>query len=679
MTDNERELRLAEGPNYEPEMNRSGNTPMEKVIEVRLSRRSVLQSLMGATAVNFMGVGLAGCGSDDDNNDGAATGSADAPRAGFNAIPTSRADTVTLPEGYQWAPLIPWGTPITGSYPDYRSDGTNSGEEALQQIGSNHDGMHYFPLNDSSEHGLLVVNHEYIDQQVLHANPATSLPLPQDHVLKEMASHGVSVVEVQRAAAGGSHWEVVRGAYNRRVTALTEMEMTGPARGHDKLKTVYSPDGTRTRGTINNCSHGFTPWGTYLTCEENFRGYFHNTAQSAESQPREQSRYGIADAGDAGSWYNWDKIDSHLPRGMSERFDVSPSGDGANADYRNECNNFGWIVEIDPFDPNSMPKKRTALGRFAHEGIVFAQPKVGEPVVFYSGDDARFEYIYKFVSKALYREGISGDEVMNEGTLYVAKFNDDGSGEWLALDINDATFQTKASAANVSFSNQGDVLINARTAADVVGATPMDRPEWGAVCPRTGMVYFTLTNNTRREDEQTDAPNPRANNSTGHIIRWSEGSGSSFSWDIFLLGGQNGDGKVLPNTAQEAALDDGNLLSCPDGLWFDDSGLMWIQTDMSGSMLAGSNAAGDFGNNQMLAAEPDTGVIKRFLTGPNNCEVTGVVTTPDRRTMFVNLQHPGGDSEPGAFTSHFPANDGFSRPRSTTVVITRKDGGIIGS
>lgn len=546
----------------------------------------------------------------------------------------------------------------------------------------NHDGMHFFPIAESSEHGLLVMNHEYIEQNILHADGPTAAPRPQDEVLKEMAGHGVSVVEVQRSVLGGSSWEVVRGNYNRRITALTEMEITGPARGHAKMQTKFSTTGTLTRGTLNNCANGYTPWGTYLTAEENWAGYFTN---ADAQQPREHSRYGVRTSGGR---YQWETASPALANDASSRFDATATGSSASADYRNEPNTFGWIVEIDPFDPYSTPKKRTTLGRFGHEGVVFGKPVAGEPIVFYSGDDSTNEYIYKFVSKNAYQPGLRGDDLLNEGTLYVAKFNADGSGEWLALDLADATFAAKVAAAKGTtvgkisfdgFSDQGDVLINTRLAADIAGATKMDRPEWGSVCPRTGMVYFTLTNNSGRSE--TDAANPRIKNTTGHIIRWQEGSNNGFRWDIFLLaGGTSGDlaGKVLPGTDQEAALTSDNILSCPDGLYFDAAGGMWIQTDMSGSMQAGTNAAGDFGNNQMLLANPETGAIKRFLVGPKDCEVTGISLTPDRKTMFVNIQHPGDRSEPGAFTSNFPANDGISRPRSTTVVISRTDGGVIG-
>jgi uncharacterized protein len=674
----------------EPMSNLSSNAHMADIIQARFSRRTMLQGSLGAAAVGFLGVSLSGCGGD--SNSGRTGGNAPlaAPRIGFDAIAISRADTISLPAGYQWAPLIPWGTPILGSFPAFRDDGMNTGAEQLQQVGSHHDGMHFFPINGASDHGLLVLNHEYIDSNVFHANGASPAPRPQDEVLKEMAAHGVSVVEVRRSAAGGSNWEVVAGVYNRRVTALTEMEIRGPVRGNDKVKTRFSPTGTLTRGTLNNCAHGYTPWGTYLTCEENWAGYFRNSTDASADRPREHRRYGVPHSGQ-NSRYRWETATPALGNDLSVRFDCGAVGASALLDYRNEPNTMGWIVEIDPFNPFSTPKKRTTMGRFGHEGIVFAAPVVGEPVVFYSGDDATNEYIYKFVSKNVYQPGLRGDDLLDEGVLYVAKFSSDGSGEWLPLDLTDPDFaaaETAADGTTVSgivfdgFANQGDVLLNTRLAADIAGATRMDRPEWGAVCPRTGMVYFALTNNSGRS--VTDEANPRATNRTGHIIRWLEdgsAAATSFQWDIFMLaGGTTGAlaGAVFPGDASEMALTDDNIVASPDGIWFDDNGVLWIQTDMSGSQQAGTGPDGDFGNNQMLAAETDTGVIKRFLVGPKDCEVTGVVMTPDGKTMFVNIQHPGDRSDPGQFTSNFPANDGISRPRSSTVVITRTDGGVIG-
>ena len=445
-----------------------------------------------------------------------------------------------------------------------------------------------------------------------------------------------------------------------------------------------------TRGTLNNCSHGYTPWNTYLTCEENWSGYFRNSTDASADRPREHRRYGVPHSGQS-SRYNWETATPALGNDLSVRFDCGSIEASAVEDYRNEPNTMGWIVEIDPFDPFSTPKKRTTMGRFGHEGIIFAAPVAGEPVVFYSGDDATNEYIYKFVSKNVYQPGLRGDDLLDEGVLYVAKFNSDGSGEWLPLDLTDPDFADAVTAANGStvsgilfdgFANQGDVLLNTRLAADIAGATKMDRPEWGAVCPRTGMVYFALTNNSGRST--ADDANPRTSNRTGHIIRWLEDGSSaatSFQWDIFMLaGGTTGAlaGAVFPGDVSETVLTDDNVLASPDGIWFDDAGVLWIQTDMSGSQQSGTGPDGDFGNNQMLAAETDTGVIRRFLVGPKDAEVTGVVMTPDRKTMFVNIQHPGDRSDPGQFTSNFPANDGVSRPRSSTVVITRTDGGEIG-
>jgi secreted PhoX family phosphatase len=304
--------------------------------------------------------------------------------------------------------------------------------------------------------------------------------------------------------------------------------------------------------------------------------------------------------------------------------------------------------------------------------VVFAPVVEGQPVVFYSGDDSTFEYIYKYVSKAPYYKATAGGHLLNDGTLYVAKFNANGSGEWLALDYNSETFRAKALAANVEFSSQADVLINTRLAADVAGATKMDRPEWGAVHPQSGEVYFTLTNNTARTAAQLDAANPRANNATGHIIRWRERSASAaFDWDIFMLAGDVG--TATPGTDLKLTAD--NHLASPDGLAFDKNGLLWIQTDMSGTQ----QGSGPYGNNQMVVADAKTRKLKRFLVGPIDCEVTGISWTPDMKTMFVNIQHPGDRSTVTKLTSTWPANDSTSRPRSATVIVTKNDGGVIGS
>jgi secreted PhoX family phosphatase len=298
-----------------------------------------------------------------------------------------------LPVGYRAQVLIPWGTPLTGDYPGFDAVNGNTGEQQEQQIGSHHDGMHFFPFPaDPNGHGLLCVNHEYVDQNVFHAGGASLVAgqRPTDEVRKEIAAHGVSVVEIRKEPTSGQ-WGVVQGRYNRRITGSTPMEIRGPVRGSDFVKTRYSHHGTMTRGTLNNCAHGYTPWGTYLTCEENWAGYFVNRS----GLPREHSRFGVPTGN---SRYRWETAQSAADEYL--RFDASSTGVSALDDYRNEPNGQGWIVEIDPFNPNATPIKRTALGRFAHEGIVFAPPQVGQPLAFYMGDDAQDEYVYKFVTKA---------------------------------------------------------------------------------------------------------------------------------------------------------------------------------------------------------------------------------------------------------------------------------------
>lgn len=664
-------------PNYEPVVNFSDNTPFHEILAARMQRRTVMKGSVGAALASIMGVGLAGCGSDSNSSGTTTGGSSASTDLGFRAIPVSSENTVVVPEGYSSEAFLPWGTPITGSYPEYRADGTNTGADQEQQVGMHHDGMHFFPIDlrsggNSSDEGLLVMNHEYIDQSALHANGPTRAEdnngvRPADEVRKEIAAHGVSIVHIKKDSEG--KWDVVFGSpYNRRITGGTPMDIRGPVRGYSKLVTPYSLSATETRGTLNNCAMGPTPWGTYLTAEENWHGYF---ATSAAERPREYVRHGVG----GGSRYDWELADSGLDQYM--RFDVTPQdGGSAETDYRNEANTFGYMVEIDPFSPESKPQKRTALGRFGHEGVIFAPVKEGEPVVCYSGDDSRFEYIYKFVSAQPYQAATANGSLLEEGTLYVARFNDDGTGDWLALDLNDADFAAKVSAAEGSevgrsgtlfdgFENQADVILNTRLAADIAGATPMDRPEWGAVDPNSSQVYFTLTNNSRRTEDETNAANPIAENRTGHIIRWSEDgddqAATSFEWDIFVFGGEQGTETVVDDEVVVSLTDD-NIFSSPDGLWFDYNGRLWIQTDNGYKKET-------FGNDMMLAANPETREMRRFFVGPMGCEVTGVVTTPDSKTMFVNIQHPGGN---------WP-NASEDRPRSATVIVTRDDGGVVGA
>ncbi|WP_253445068.1 PhoX family phosphatase [Halomonas sp. Y3] len=661
---------LADGD--EPMSNPSANGYFGDILEARISRRAMLRGSLAAAVAGAMATSLP-----FGSAFAAGGASAPAPSLGFKAIPVSAADSVVVPEGYRVSAILPWGTPISGDMPAFSLDA--SGEAQGHQVGSHHDGVHFFPLEGSSRDGLLVMNHEYVEPRFLHA-AAAGLALdrngfPQnadgsrddDQVLKELNAHGVSVVRIREDDSG--KWQVVEDARNRRITGLTPMRLAGPVAGTEHVVTKYSPDGTMTRGTLNNCAHGVTPWNTYLAAEENWAGYFANADAEID---RRQARYGIQTR-DTGR-YQWHRAASGADQYV--RFDASSRGASPTEDYRNEPHAFGWMVEIDPMDPAATPVKRTHLGRFAHEGVIFAPAVEGQPVVAYSGDDARFEYIYKFVSARPYHAATADGSLLDEGTLYVARFHEDGRGEWLAL----APGENGLTPEN-GFADLADILVNTRAAADQAGATRMDRPEWGAVDPATGQVYFTLTNNTRREAGDEHAANPRAENHFGHIIRWQEeGShaGTRFAWDLFVLAGDGDDSRDLAGEplGQEA------IFASPDGLWIDADRRVWIQTDISESVM-NTGIFEVFGNNQMLAANPETGEIRRFLTGPVGQEITGVVTTPDQRTMFVNVQHPGATTSAEAFAagelvSHWP-DGGSAIPRSATLVITREDGGIIGA
>ena len=618
--------------------NPSNGPSFTDVVANRASRRSVLAGGMAGAAA-FLSTNLLGAPPAL-----AATAKAKATGLlGFDPIPLGYDDEVVVPAGYTARALIPWGTPITGSYPEFVPGG-NTAAEQEQQVGMHHDGMHYFPRRGNT-HGLLVVNHEYTDESYLQTGTSTAPPKDTwtaEMVARSQAAHGVSVVEIKQQAPGD--WTVVRSDLNRRITANTPMWFSGPAAGHRLLRTSADPDGRSVLGTINNCSHGVTPWDTYLTCEENFNGYFRVDAgtYTAEQQGL-NSRYGVG--GDRNNWA------THDPR-----FVVTPT-------EPNEANRFGWVVEIDPFDPSSRPVKRTALGRVKHESATVHVARNGKVVV-YTGDDQVNEHVYKFVSKYGWQEARArGKSPLDEGTLYVARFNDDGTGDWLPL-----VHGSNGLTADNGFADQGDVLVKTRLAASAVGATRMDRPEWVTVEPNSGMVYLTLTNNTSSAKVMS-AANPRKPNPWGHIVRWSEARGdhtaTRFEWDLFLLAGQgrsSGDGSTIA---------DEDAFGSPDGIWSDPDGRVWIQTD--GTQPLGAN-------DQMLAANPyvtdATGApeLRRFLTGVPGAEVTGVVTTPDQRTMFVNIQHPGDGA-----ASQWPHQDGITTPRSATVVITRDDGGIIGA
>ena len=611
-------------------------------------RRFVQGSLASAAAALFGGGLLAGCATGAGSTKAANLGR----DIGFASVPMRAVDDVLVPPGYTARVLNRWGDPVgvAGAMPAFKLDATNTADEQALQAGMHHDSVAYYPI-EGSRRGLLAINHEYTDDGLLH--PDGMKTWTAEKVRKSQAAHGVSIIEVQADAQG---WrQVLPSRYARRITAATPMRISGPAAGHAMMRTAADPSGTRVLGTINNCAHGETPWGTYLTCEENFIGYFNGP----DTPDAHGKRWGLR----KGGWgYRWHEFD--------ERFDATR--------HPNEPNRFGWVVEIDPFDPKAEPIKRTALGRAAHEGATVAQTADGRVVV-YMGEDARFEYIYKFVSRDRVKPGgfAANRDLLDHGTLYVAKFNADGTGQWLPL----VHGQGPLTAAN-GFADQGEVLIKARQASDALGATKMDRPEWTAVDPISKEVYCTLTNNSERGRDGrpgVDAANPRANNTMGHIIRWKESGdldATRFQWTHFVLAGD----ATLARAEAKGNIR-GDAFGSPDGLWVDPRGVLWIQTDVSGSTL-GKGDYVNLPNNQMLACDPTKGEIRRFLVGPHGCEVTGVTMTPDLRTMFVNIQHPGESaserSDPDQPTRYSRWPDG-ARPRSATIVITKNDGGIIGT
>jgi secreted PhoX family phosphatase len=650
-----------------------------------------LGPLLAATGLAGGVAALTGCATGQALDAGPERGGRQPVGLGFKGIAPSTADALQVPEGYIATVIAAWGEPIgvPGQQPPFRFDASNPADEQAVQMGMHHDGLHFYPLHDdgtpaamptpptpghkgpplqSAAHGaatagnrrgLLAMNHEYTDEGLLHPDGLGAGSA--EKVRKSQNAHGLSVIEV---ALRDGQWQMVRPSrYARRVTMSTPFAVGGPAAGHPMMRTAADPTGRRVLGTMNNCASGQTPWGTYLSGEENWAGYFRGPTQPNEHE----RRWGIRANG---GWNKWSDHD--------ERFNA--------ALHPNEPNRFGWIVELDPMDPTSTPVKRTALGRAAHEGAWVATTREGRAVV-YSGEDARFEYIYKFVSRDRIKPAGHGltaaqanRDLLDHGTLYVARFEADGTGRWLPL----VHGQGPLTAAN-GFADQGDVVIKARQASDLLGATKMDRPEWLAIDERSRWVYCTLTNNTARGtagQPGVDAANPRARNEMGQIIRWQERGdldGETFIWNHLMLAGiaQSSDPNARGNIR-------GDAFACPDGIAFDPRGVLWIQTDVGPANLK-KGVHQPLGNNQMLACDVATGEVRRFLVGPVNCEVTGVTWTPDGRTMFLNIQHPGEGAgerlspQNPRQNSNWPDFRPDGRPRSATVVVRRRDGGVIGA
>ena len=624
-------------------------TDLEQLIG--LSRRGFIGAGALCGAALFLGGGLL-----SRSALAASVSAASSQLLGFDSINTATRDSISLPPGYRSSVLISWGQPLHSDGPAFDPTGNGTASAQEVQFGDNNDGMSLFAFPDDPNRALMAINNEYTNYRYLY--PHGGMPTSLEEVRKAQASEGVSVIEIERKGPG---WQFVQSSpFNRRIHGNTPIRLSGPAAGHALLRTPSDTTGTRVLGTFQNCANGKTPWGTYLTCEENFTDCFGSTDHK-QSFNAAQKRYGAVGASKEINWH------PHDPR-----FDLATNP--------NELNRHGWVVEIDPFDPQSTPVKRTALGRFKHENAALAQTRDGRAVV-YMGDDERGEFIYKFISrdKIDHANPKANRDLLDHGTLYVARFDDGdknpdrpkGQGLWVELSHG----KNGLDASN-QITSQAEVLINARLAGSIVNATRMDRPEWIVVSPKDGQVYCTLTNNAKRgEDGQpVGGPNPREKNVYGQILRWKAHKGDhgadSFDWDLFVVAGnpvvhagqpKGGSANITPH----------NMFNSPDGMGFDEAGRLWILTDGDASN------SGDFagmGNNQMLCADPDSGEIRRFMVGPVGCEVTGISFSPDQKTLFVGIQHPG-ENGGSTFPEHLPNG----KPRSSVMAISREDGGIVGT
>lgn len=635
------------------------------VINARYDRRAILRGVLGvsATATLFGTAALI------------APTQASASSAGryiFDELPWGNDQTHHIADGYNADILLRWGDPITADAPEF--DVMNQTAAAqLQQFGYNNDYVGFTPLNADGSRGLLCVNHEYTNEEVMFPGLGRQdnvgfVDTTAEIVDIEMAAHGGSVVEIAQSDDG--KWGLVRDSkYNRRITPLTtEMTIDGPAAGHDRMKTNADPTGMTVIGTLNNCAGGMTPWGTYLMAEENFHGYFWTDTLDGDDKPdlsaqpeaANMKRYGVP-----GRWYAWGKF--------HDRFNIDKEP--------NEPNRFGWIVEVDPRDPTALPVKHTAMGRFRHEGAETTVTPDGHLVV-YCGDDNRFDYLYKYVSTGKVSDDkAANSKLLSDGTLYVARFDADGQIAWLPL-----VHGTGPLTAENGFDSQADVLIDTRIAADHLGATPMDRPE--DVQPRgDGTAYVMLTNNSKRKADQIDAANPRAKSNFGHIIEIKEDGDDhaaiAGTWSILV---KCGDPSVAEIGAQwNPETSENGWFASPDNCTFDADGRLWISTDQGSKWGKTGKSDGLYG----LETEGELrGHSRLFFRCPVGGELCGPYFTPDSETLFLAVQHPGTDGTKDlkgferASTFEDPATrwpdfDPAMPPRPSVVVITKKGGGKI--
>ena len=655
--------------------NESGNEYLGDILSKAVSRRAMLKGSAGAALVVYAGSkGMRG-------GQAHAATSSDHGLA-FTPVEPNTVDDIIVPNGYDYELVIRWGDPLFEDAPEFDFENQSAAAQR-KQFGYNNDYVTFLALGRDRrglKHGLMVVNHEYTNEELMFRSydPTSTAEAELEKARIAMAAHGMSVMEVVQKRGKGAYKVKKSSAYNRRITAETKMKLTGPAAGHEWLRTSADPSGTTVLGTLNNCAGGTTPWGTVLSAEENFNQYFINAASVPDDTKKASlKRYGFGDTIPSFGYRAWERID--------RRFDLSKEP--------NEGFRFGYIVEVDPHNPKHTPCKRTALGRFKHEGAETTLTADGRPVV-YLGDDERFDYAYKFVGSKAMMSGTSAEArkhnltLLDEGTLYVARFNGDsppaeitgdgtlpsdgefdGSGEWIPLGSGSTSFVEGMTAA--------EVLIRTREAADKVGATKMDRPEDFEPNPVTGRVYLALTNNTRRGVETSPGPdeaNPRTANKHGHVIEIEEAgsdpSAVTFAWRIFLAAGDPED----PST-YFAGFDKSQVspISCPDNLAFDRKGNLWIATD--------GNALGFHDGFFATALEgEERGHVKMFLTVPNGAEACGPMITPDQKTIFVAPQHPGeGDgASPDNRLSTWP--DG-GQPRPSLAAVFRDTDGskVIGT
>jgi secreted PhoX family phosphatase len=669
-----------------PVPNESDNPYFGDVVQAEVSRRGVVRAgAVGALVLGFAGAGAAaaapalaapgGSGAAPDVD--ALTNGGGAGALTFSAIPPNTLDNLVVPNGYDHSVVIRWGDPVEPDAPAFRLD-RQSAYSQSKQFGYNNDFLAVLPLDRHGERALLVANHEYTNENLMFPGFTTLDALTVDQLKVAIAAHGLSVVELERVGRTGEWTLVTRGPrrYNRRITALsTKFDVTGPAAGSAYLRTAADPKGKTVIGTLNNCAGGVTPWGTILSGEENFNQYFVGGDAAPEADKPKLARYGISTTAryPSGS-RKWERAD--------ERFDL--------AKHPNEANRFGWIVELDPFDPEARPRKHTALGRFKHEGANVIVSRSGH-VAAYMGDDERFDYLYKFVTDKKFVKGNSWQArqhnltLLESGTLYVAKleytsaseidgsgklpsdgaFN--GTGRWIPLVRGDKSFVPGMSAA--------EVLTFTRLAGDAVGATKMDRPEDVEPNPVNGKIYLALTNNSNRgtgTNPKADEANPRTANRHGQILELTEDRGDhaaeTFSWSLPIVCGDPADPATYFAGYDKTKV---SPISCPDNVAFDGAGNLWIGTD--------GNALGT--NDGIFATPvsgPERGHLKQFLTVPVGAETCGPFITGDNKSFFVAVQHPGelDGASIEAPASTWPDGD-YAKPG--VVVTWRLDGKPVGS